>query len=168
MTNVFTSRHFLLLALLLLISACESGSNTATPLPNPELPEPLMVLQLVNQARSQARECGNERYESVPAVQWSEALAQAALLHSQDMDQQKFFSHTGSNGSNPGDRISTQDYAWLGWAENIAHGQTSAQQVMNSWLQSPGHCANIMHPDMQAMGLGLYGNYWTQKFALPR
>lgn len=127
------------------------------------------VLPMVNSARSVGRNCGNTYYPPAPAVTWNSKLYAAAKLHNQDMIDNNFFDHYGSNGSDPGDRISAQGYNWRTYGENIAGGQTSAQQAMDGWLNSPGHCVNIMNPNFKEMGLskdlgGQYGIYWTQVF----
>ena len=69
------------------------------------------------------------------------------------------------------DRIDATGYNWQTCGENIAAGQPSIRAAVKAWLASPGHCANIMDPDFEEMGLGMarnadsdYGIYWTQVF----
>jgi uncharacterized protein YkwD len=81
------------------------------------------------------------------------------------MNKNNYFSHTGLDGSSPGDRITRVGYNWRAYGENIAKGYTSEQAVMNGWLQSEGHCKNIMSSNVKEMGVGRDGNYWTQVFA---
>ena len=79
-----------------------------------------------------------------------------------------FFSHTGSNGSSVGDRVTAEGYNWTNVGENIASGQTTPEAALESWLNSPGHCANIMNPDFTELGAGIEspnGTLWTQVFA---
>jgi len=111
---------------------------------------------------------------AVSAIRWSTALAQAAQRHSQDMVDHNFFDHTGSDGSNAGQRISAAGYRWSSWGENIAAGQSSAEAVVQAWMNSEGHCRNIMNARFVDMGLacvrpngGTGRLTWTQDFASP-
>ena len=120
------------------------------------------VLRLVNQERT-AR--------GLSALTLSQKLDTAADRHSDDMATQGYFSHTGQDGSNVGTRIERAGYTrWRTWGENIAAGQRSAASVVQAWMNSPGHRANILKPNFTHMGLGYVTNssgtpYWTQVFA---
>lgn len=127
------------------------------------------VLNLVNQERANAG-CG--------PVALNPLLNTAALAHSQDMAHNDFFSHTGSNGSAPWDRMTAVGYTWSAAAENIAAGYTTAAGVMAGWMGSSGHRANILDCDFTEMGVGYYylasdpgaeqwHHYWTQDFGRP-
>ena len=80
-----------------------------------------------------------------------------------------FFSHTGANGTSAGDRITAAGYAWTTYGENIAAGQNSINQVVDGWMASDGHCANIMNPAFVDIGVvcvagtasTAFGTYWT-------
>jgi uncharacterized protein YkwD len=94
----------------------------------------------------------------------------AAYLHSEDMALNNFFSHTGSDGSSAGQRISRQGYPWSTYGENIAVGYPTVSSVIQGWLGSEGHCRNLMDPDFTETGAGYAvgpfgGNpaarYWT-------
>lgn len=131
-----------------------------------------LMLTLVNNARGVARPCGTTDYEAVSPLSWHCSLEQAAQGHSTSMADNNFFSHTGLDGSNPGDRISATGYPWRAYGENIAAGYSTAEVAMNVWLNSPGHCANIMNSRFTEMGNALAENptsqfriYWTQNFA---
>lgn len=132
------------------------------------------VLDAVNQARSQARRCGSEQFQAASPLQWSQSLGKAALVHSQDMAEQGYFSHSAPNGGLVSDRVQDQGYAFSRVGENLGFGQSSAQQVVQGWLLSPGHCANLMNPDFTEMGaayaLKREANriYWTQVLGTPR
>ncbi|MCS6912143.1 MAG: CAP domain-containing protein [Myxococcales bacterium] len=132
------------------------------------------VVRLVNQARAAARTCGSRgTFPAAPPLAVDVRLTRAAQLHSQDMAQRNFFGHTGSDGSRPGDRITRQGYAWSAAGENIAAGYRTPQAVVDAWLASAGHCANIMSRTFTQTGVGVatggrYGIYWTQVFARPR
>jgi uncharacterized protein YkwD len=132
------------------------------------------VLELVNEARSKPRKCGRASFKPAPPLQLSAMLSRAALIHNQDMSNKNFFEHQGSDGSKVGDRTSRVGYQWRAVAENIAIGPTTAEVVVNGWLDSPGHCANIMDTQYTEMGIAYLVNrksdagiYWTQVFARP-
>ncbi|PFG54095.1 uncharacterized protein YkwD [Marinobacter sp. LV10R520-4] len=133
------------------------------------------LLNSVNEARSQPRQCGNEDFNAVDPLSWSCKLEEAARGHSEDMAELEFFSHTGSEGSQIGERVSERHYQWSAVGENIAAGQNSVDEVVDGWLSSPGHCANIMHAEFTEMGAARieapgsqYSPFWTQVFARPR
>ena len=131
------------------------------------------ALALVNAARAKPRRCGTTEFEAVPPLTMSQELARAALIHARDMATNEHFEHEGTDGSKPSDRISRVGYDWRTAAENIALGPVDAQQVVDGWLASPGHCANIMNPRSTQMGLAYAVNknrdvYWAQEFASPR
>ena len=102
---------------------------------------------------------------AVAVVTWNDKLAKAAYYHSVEMKSNDYFSHTGLNGSNAGQRITAAGYTWKTWGENIANGYTTEQAVVSGWLSSEGHCKNIMGINFKEMGVGRQGNYWTQVFA---
>ena len=122
------------------------------------------VLYLVNIERAS--------YGLAPLV-WYDGLADVSRAHSQDMVDNNFFSHTGSDGSNVGTRLTRVGISHRGWAENIASAR-SPESAMEAWMNSPGHRANILqdgltHLGVGAVGLGLYFegiefHVWTQKF----
>lgn len=132
------------------------------------------LLSAINAARAQGRQCGGTTQSSAPAVAWSGALASAASRHSADMATRNFFSHTGSDGSDVGQRASDAGYGWSSVAENIAGGPSSVAAVMSGWLSSPGHCANIMGTSFRDVGVACearsgtrYTRYWTLVLARP-
>lgn len=131
-------------------------------------------LAAVNQARSVKQICGNTPYGPSPPVSWSGNLAMAAYLHSEDMVLNNFFSHTGSDGSSAGQRISRQGYPWRTYGENIAVGYPTVSSIIQGWLGSEGHCRNLMDPAFTEIGAGyaigqFVGNpaarYWTLDLA---
>lgn len=141
---------------------------TPTPTPTPT-PAP-SILSLINNARATARYCGSTYFPAAPALAWNSKLEAAALAHSQDMAKNNFFSHTGSDGSSAGTRITRAGYVWWTYGENIAAGYSTESAVMNGWLNSPGHCANIMNVKFKDVGVasatgGTYGIYWTMDLA---
>lgn len=129
------------------------------------------VLVLVNQRRAAGATCGTTVYAAAPAVVANDKLRQAARCHSLDMATQNYFSHTGLDGSNPGARIAATGYRATRWGENIAAGYRTPQQVVDGWVASPGHCANLMNGNYVHLGNGYafdsasgYDHYWTQDF----
>lgn len=128
------------------------------------------MLQLVNEARAESRRCGGEKHEATHPLGWNEKLAQAALVHANDMAENEFFDHTGSDGSTIVLRVERQDYVWGAVGENVAMGPRNVADVVEGWLESPGHCSNIMNPDFREMGAAISddGQYWVQVFAAPR
>jgi uncharacterized protein YkwD len=104
------------------------------------------------------------------AVRVNSALSSAAQRHSQDQANRNRMGHDGSNGSGPGARIAATGYSACAWAENVAAGQGTAQQVMSTWMNSSGHRANILSANYDEIGVGLaYSSggtpYWTMVLA---
>ncbi len=133
------------------------------------------VLSLVNAARGKARKCGAKEFPAVPPLALSASLSRAALIHSQDMANKRFFEHRGSDGSTVGIRTARVGYQWRTVGENIAIGAQTPESVVQGWIDSPGHCVNIMTPGFTEMGIAFVvdrkseaGIYWTQVFAAPR
>jgi uncharacterized protein YkwD len=95
-------------------------------------------------------------------------LAQAAQGFAEAMGTEGFFSHTSPDGSTPSDRITRAGYAWKTWGENIAYGYATADQVMQGWINSAGHRANILGSGFKEIGIGyavVNGTaYWVQDF----
>lgn len=133
------------------------------------------VLALTNEARAQPRECGGKPFRAAAPVAAHPLLERAAAMHAEDMARRGFFRHEGSDGSQAADRVTRAGYRWRAVGENLAAGQTSAQQVVREWLASPEHCATLMDPGFSQMGLAYAVNmnsdagvYWTQVFGTPR
>lgn len=133
------------------------------------------VLQLVNEARAKPRRCGGQRFAAAPPLELNDKLRSAAAAHAKDMAARGYISHEGSDNSEPADRVARAGYAWKAVGENVAAGQYTAKDVVDSWLSSPGHCGNIMDPDYTQMGVAYVSNpkqeigiYWAQVFGRPR
>lgn len=97
-------------------------------------------------------------------------LSKAAQDHSADMASHQNMSHTGSDGSDPGQRITTAGYTWSAYGENVAYGYSTPEEVMAGWMSSPGHKRNILDCAFKEIGVGLAqpGSYWTQDFGAAR
>ncbi|KAJ0402991.1 hypothetical protein ATCC90586_000519 [Pythium insidiosum] len=119
------------------------------------------ILTAVNLERAKA---------GLPALCLSSKLTAAAQKHSNDMAAHRSMSHTGSEGSTPQARIEAEGFQWSAIAENIAEGQISVSDVMSSWMNSPGHRANILG-NYKFFGAGMTNDdyssqrFWTQVFA---
>ena len=135
------------------------------------------MIARVNQLRAAGASCGTRgTYAPAGPLSWNTQLTQAAAVHSQDMVTNNFFSHTGSDGSTAGSRITAAGYAWSTYGENIAAGYGTVNNVLAGWMASDGHCANIMNPNFTQIGVACikgtsanrYGDYWTMDLARPR
>lgn len=109
------------------------------------------VLVLINQQRIA---------QGLAPFAWQANLAAAAQAHSQDLAAHHFCSHNGSDGSNPGTRIARAGYRARAWGETVGCGQQTPGDVVNAWMNSPGHRAILMG-QYQHAGVGHAGNYWT-------
>jgi uncharacterized protein YkwD len=129
------------------------------------------VLALVNEARSQKRRCGWKRFAAAPPLALSETLQRAASAHAADMAARGVMSHAGSDGSTAAQRAERAGYDWRFVGENVATGQSTPEQVVEEWIGSPHHCANLMSADFTEMGVAYAasasGVYWAQVFGAP-
>lgn len=123
-----------------------------------------LLLQLVNKVRSQGCKCGGTKYAPAEPLKWNEQLERAARTHSNDMQRRNYFDHRSKDGSSAGDRIRRAGYQWSYYAENIAMGPRDEAEVIAGWLNSKGHCANIMNPGLTEMAVSRSGPYWVQVF----
>ncbi|MER5277695.1 CAP domain-containing protein [Streptomyces sp. NPDC002809] len=116
------------------------------------------VIALVNQERAKV---------GCSPVTASSSLASLAQNFSDDMAARGFFDHTDPDGQSPWDRAAEAGVSGLG-GENIARGQADAEAVMESWMNSDGHRANILNCDYKTLGVGVHfgsgGPWWTQDF----
>lgn len=130
------------------------------------------MLAAVNAARAVARNCGDTAMPAVPALTSEARLISAASRHSLDMAKVMKLDHTGSDNSSFSERITAAGYEWSDAGENVAWNQRSIADVIDSWLKSPGHCANIMGATRPEFGAACEkasdgSFYWTQLFAAP-
>lgn len=132
------------------------------------------VLELINEARSRARRCGRKQFRATTPLKHAAALERAARTHAQDMAAHNLLGHEGSDGSMPAERVAQASYSWASVAENVAGGQRTAEEVVDTWLSSPGHCSNLMDPLYSESGVARATNpdsehviYWVQVFAAP-
>ena len=133
------------------------------------------ALQLVNDVRARGTRCGGKSFGPAPPVRLSGTLGEVALGHASDMALHDYFEHEDLSGHSPADRVRAIGYRETLVGENIAYGPQTADEVVQGWLDSPGHCENIMDPRFSEMGLAFAagqasrrGLYWVQLLAAPR
>jgi uncharacterized protein YkwD len=126
------------------------------------------VVCLVNRERA--------RY-GLPRLREDRKLNVSAQDYTSEMVRRDFFSHTAPNGSTPGARIAATGFHWSWAGENIASGYPTPLSVVNAWMNSQGHCYNLLAPVFRDIGVGVSPRpvagasepaTWTQDFALPR
>ncbi|MCB9541103.1 MAG: CAP domain-containing protein [Myxococcales bacterium] len=130
------------------------------------------VLVYVNEARAAGADCGVEGiYPPAPPLRSDEQLRCAARLHSRDMGERRFFDHLDPEGVDPFVRIRAAAYTGSPGGENIAAGALDARGVVDGWLDSDGHCANMLRQQFTEIGIGFadvpgspWRIYWTQTF----
>jgi uncharacterized protein YkwD len=133
------------------------------------------VLELVNEARAEGRRCGRRRFGAAKPLTLSAALTRAAAAHAADMAANAFMGHVGSDGSSAAERVSRAGYRWRSVGENVAAGHPDADAVVEGWLDSAGHCENIMSSHFAEMGVAFAAAprselriLWSQVFAARR
>ncbi|MFC7866572.1 sigma-70 family RNA polymerase sigma factor [Streptomyces murinus] len=154
-------------------SPSPSPTRKSTPTPRPTTPQAPVrttapapagdtvsqVIALVNKERASA---------GCSALTADPQLQQAAQAHSDDMAARNFFDHVNPDGVDPGQRITAAGYRWSTYGENIARGQQTPASVMDSWMHSSGHRANILNCAFKNIGVGVHkgagGPWWTQDF----
>ncbi len=115
------------------------------------------VVTLVNQERAAY---------GLPALTLSTQLSDGARLKSQDMRDHRYFDHNSPTYGSPFDMMRSLGITYSAAGENIAMGYASAEAVVNAWMNSPGHRANILSENYTNIGVGYVadGGYWTQWF----
>ncbi len=115
----------------------------------------------------------NIRIENgLPTLTQTPELTQAALRHSNDMSENSFFGHTGSDGSRAGQRMEDACYHWQAYGEIIAKGYETPAEVIAGWMDSPGHQGVILSELFEEFGAGFAydangdDRYWTVDFGL--
>lgn len=131
------------------------------------------VIALVNEARAQGGCCGSYGcFGPTPPLSRDDRLRSSAREHALDMAEQNYFSHDSLDGREASDRIQEALYRGCALAENIAAGARTPEEVMQGWLDSPGHCNNLLSDaiDLEWIGVGYaegdgdYPTYWVQNF----
>lgn len=142
-----------------------SGSTTPTPATPAATNDSFIqkVFELTNDQRHSA---------GLQPLQLNEKLDDTAESHSQDMAVNHYFSHDSLDGSSASDRAKNEGYNYSTFGENIAAGQATPEDVVQAWMNSPGHRANILNPNFKDIGIGYYylandsgyHSYWTEDF----
>ncbi|MDD0968713.1 MULTISPECIES: CAP domain-containing protein [Pseudomonas] len=129
------------------------------------------LLEQLNAARAQPRQCGGQAFTATAPLAWNAVLGGVAQEHSREMANNNYFDHKDRDGRTPGDRAELAGYSGQQVGENIAAGQDTVQKVVAGWLASPGHCANLMNPQYRELGAAYAvdpkssaGIYWTAMF----
>lgn len=175
-----------------LLAACEPSGNESM---EPVLPEPpeaahhenetekdapaetdstiISALAEVNAWRQKGCDCGDESMPATEKVSWNAKLYDAALAHAKDMNTKSYFSHTSPSGENVYHRLVKSGYISttsnvLSYGENIAFGDFDLKVVVQKWLESPSHCANLMRSSYREMAIARDGRYWVQVFGALR
>lgn len=115
------------------------------------------VIRLVNEIRAE---------NGLKSLSYDWELARVARFKSQDMKDNKYFSHTSPVYGTPFQMIRNFGISYRSAGENIARGYSTPQAVVNGWMNSSGHRANILNANYTHIGVGYVsgGNYWTQMF----
>lgn len=115
------------------------------------------VIRLVNEIRAE---------NGLPALTYNWELSRVARYKSQDMKDNRYFSHTSPVYGSPFEMMRSFGIAYRSAGENIARGYATPQAVVNGWMNSSGHRANILNASFTQIGVGYVaeGSYWTQMF----
>ena len=139
----------------------QTGTDVATE--NSESTQATEILRLVNQERSK---------QGLHALSLSKDLTSIANVKAKDMMSSHYFSHNSPTYGSPFEMLQRFGVHYSSAGENIASGQRSAEQVMQDWMNSSGHRANILNKDYTLLGVGFAeggsgGTYWVQLFTKP-
>ncbi|KAJ8566385.1 hypothetical protein ON010_g6741 [Phytophthora cinnamomi] len=172
------------LVLLLFISVVSSNLSAASSYLRTTPRNLQSVKQSVEQTAGQSSTVSGDYYKQMldavnaerakaglSALCTNSKLQAAAKRHTDDMAKNNYMAHDGADGSTMSQRVTDAGYAWTAVAENVAAGQEDVKSVMESWMNSPGHRANILGADYTMMGTSYaysesstYKHYWTQDF----
>lgn len=148
-------------------SPAPTAKPTATPAPTAKpttTPQPTaapigdfeqQVVNLVNQERAK---------QGLGALSSDAELAKVADVKAKDMYDNNYFDHNSPTYGSPFDMMRSFGVSYNYAGENIAKGQRTAEQVMNDWMNSPGHRANIMNGNYTKIGVAYYNGVWVQMF----
>lgn len=136
--------------------------------PPPVTGDAVVWLAMVNQARGQARSCGATAFAAAPPLTSDARLDEAARVQSSYQDSISTMTHTGAGGSNAGQRMTAAGFIWSTWGENVGWNYPGATAMLQGWINSPGHCANIMEPAFTHIGWTRVGAYDTMVLGRPR
>ncbi|WP_242212716.1 CAP domain-containing protein [Bacillus cereus group sp. BfR-BA-01383] len=115
------------------------------------------VVELTNAERAK---------QGLPALQIDTELSKVARIKSEDMQKNNYFDHNSPTYGSPFDMMKKFGISYTSAGENIAQGQRTPEEVVQAWMNSAGHRANILNNSFTHIGVGYVesGNYWTQQF----
>lgn len=122
-----------------------------------------LILSIINSHRKTGATCGSSKMASVGNLAWSDELAKAALDHSNDMQVNGYFDHKSQDGRKFSERAKAAGFTGSPVGENIAAGYSSEESAMKGWMESSGHCKNIMNSRATHVGVARSdeGSKWT-------
>lgn len=133
------------------------------------------ILKQVNALRAQPQVCGHQIFPASQAVVWNAQLQMSAFEHAAQMAVTNLFSHTSLDGRELRDRALAAGYDYLMLGENIAAGQVDITAVVQAWLKSPSHCAQMLRPEFSELAVAcvakrhsFYTRYWVMNLGRPR
>lgn len=137
-----------------------TGENTQADITSTLSQYEQKVVELVNAERAK---------QGLKPLQVDPALAKVARMKSEDMRDNNYFSHQSPTYGSPFEMMKKFGISYKAAGENIAAGQKTPEAVVEAWMNSPGHRANILNPNYTHIGVGYaaggsYGTYWTQMF----
>lgn len=162
------ARKILSLLLLagMMMAACGNNADDNTFFPDaPASPDKVKLVNLVNEFRAKGETCGGKNYGAAVPVTWNDTLALVAKKHSEDMNANNKLNHTGTDGSLVDERISAAGYVYSFYAENLLKGGATEEEAIKAWRESTAHCENLMDPNINQIGVGTSGTYWTMVLA---
>lgn len=155
-----------LVSSVLVFNSCSADETLVV---TPELTEEQQALiDAINTFRLAGGQCNGSNYAAVGQVQWNVQLEAAGLRHAEDMSNNDFFDHTGTDGTNVGVRAKDAgyNYSWIG--ENLATGFTTVEDVMEAWRTSTsGHCEMMLNENFTEVGVARVENLWVMVLAAP-
>lgn len=126
-----------------------------------------LILDMINEARQEEQECGSTSYGPSDELEMDPQLRCAARIHSWDMDGRNYYDHDTPEGLSPSGRVSIVPGPNSSAAENIYDWWASPEQIFQGWMNSPGHCKNMMCGGYNRVGIGIYGDKHTLKIIGP-
>ncbi|SMG51900.1 Cysteine-rich secretory protein family protein [Marivirga sericea] len=155
-----------LLFFTIVLFSCSSDENNLDPDIDSSIEVNLdinAIMKMINDERANGTDCGSKENSPVEKLLWSDDLAEAALAHSNDMQINDYFSHTSEDGRKFQDRVRETNFSGTAIGENIAIGYSTESAVIQGWMESDGHCNNIMKSNANVIGVARSdeGAYWT-------
>lgn len=122
------------------------------------LPKESVIDQVVRLTNAEREKAGVRKLDN------NSLLETIAEHQAKDMQLMRKLTHADRQGRDVSQRADFYKYPWMAIGENVAQGQRSAKEVVDDWMKSKGHRANILNPDFSEIGVSRVGNYWVQVF----